>query len=70
MEFTIQQLEILLNDQKRIVIERLLNGTGYYNTESTAGVYKTLPIDKEKFTEQGLKASYPDEFNVLKKYVK
>lgn len=67
---TISQLESLLNQQKTIVLKRLLDGTSYYNSESTPSHGKSLPIDKDKFMEFGEKADYPDDLNTLKKYLK
>lgn len=66
----INQLEDLLRKQKELVVENLLNRSGYYNLETTAGVYKMLPIDKEKMRECGMSTKFPDDFNILKKYIK
>jgi hypothetical protein len=70
LKITIDQLENLLMEQKRIVVEKLLDRTGYYNTESDSGNYRTLPIDKEKFLEVGMSARLPDDINILKRYIK
>ena len=70
LKVTVQQLENLLNEQKRLVVEKLLGQTGYYNSESDAGNYRTLPIDKDKFTEVGLSARMPNDVDVLKRYVR
>lgn len=70
IELTIKELESMLTEQKLIMIERLAGGSGYYNTETTEGYHIPLTIDKEKFKEQGLTARFPNEFNVLKKYIK
>lgn len=67
---TIRQLEILLDEQKRLVIDCLAGQSANYNTESTAGSYKSLPIDREKFKEAGMAARYPDDLRVLKQYIK
>jgi hypothetical protein len=69
LKITVKQLESLLFEQKIKVIEKLLGQTGYYNSESDAGNYRSLPIDKDKFKETGLAASFPEDLNVLKKYV-
>ena len=71
IKITIQQLEILLCEQKLIVIEKLLSGTGYFNTESDASSYRTIDtIDKQKFKETGMDARFPDDLITLKKYLK
>lgn len=72
MEFqiTLEQLEKLLIEQKRIVIEKLSGRTGYWNADSTEGNYKTVNINMEKFRQQGMSADYPNDFNVLKSYLK
>ncbi len=67
---TIDQLESLLRQQKELVIERLAGHTYYYNSKSTNGVAISLDIDKVKFEEIGLKARFPDDFIVLKKYIR
>jgi hypothetical protein len=69
ISMTVRQLEILLDDQKRLVVEALRN-TSYYNTENTDSHSKTIDnIDKEKFKELGMKARYPDELSIIKKYL-
>ncbi len=70
IEMTIEQLERMLNEQKRITVEKCLGHNYCYNTESTEGHLKTLPIDEQKFKEQGMKAGYPNDFEVLKRYIK
>ena len=68
MEITIEQIESLLREQKKLVIEKLLNSTSYYNSENTESSLKSLPIDKNKFTELGEKADYPKDIKILKSY--
>lgn len=70
IKITITQLEYLLDQQKEITIERCMQNTSFYNSESTEGHMKSLPIDKEKFVKNGLTANYPHDFTVLKKYIK
>ncbi len=70
IKITIEQLESLLRQQKELVIERLAGHTYYYNSKSTEGVSIPLDIDKIKFEEIGLKTRFPNEFEVLKKYVR
>lgn len=70
IELTIDELQQMLDEQKRIVIELLVGGSGYYNTESDDGHYRPLTIDIKKFKDQGMKASYPYDFGILKRYVK
>ena len=68
MEISIEQLEYLLREQKRLTIDQLLGSTTYYNSENTIGVLKSLPIDKDKFTELGMKAKLPNDIEILKRY--
>ena len=68
MEITIEQLERLLREQKRLTIENLLGSTSYYNSENTPSVLNSLPIDKEKFTEVGMKTKFPHDVELLKYY--
>lgn len=70
IEMTVQELESLLHEQKRITVEKCLSHNYIYNKESADGCAKSLPIDEEKFKEWGMKANYPNDFNVLKKFVK
>ena len=70
IKITIHELERMLKEQKQLVVDKLIGQSGYYNTESDAGNYRPLTIDKVKFTEEGLKSRFPDEFNTLKKYVR
>lgn len=69
INITLRQLEILLQDQKEKVIQHLAGNTYLYNPQSTDGSYKSIEINKDRFKEVGLKAEYPDEFKVLKKYI-
>lgn len=70
IEITIEQLEYLLNRQKRIVIDKLKGCTSYWNGESTPAVSKAINIDDEKFLESGLESKFPEDFIILKKYIK
>lgn len=67
---TIEDLQNLLDKQKQITIDRLLSHNYIYNKDSTEGHLKPLNIDEEKFKEHGLKSEYPNDFLVLKKYIK
>ena len=69
IELTIKQLELLLVEQKRMTVEKCMGHSSYYNLESTDGESKSLPIDKDKFTEQGMQARFPNDFEILKKYL-
>lgn len=69
LKITLRQLERLLYLQKLEVIERLSGNTYLYNTETTESHAKSLPVDKEKMKEVGLKAKYPEDFEVLKSYL-
>lgn len=70
LKVTVQQLEQLLNEQKRLVVEKLLGQPGYYNSESDAGTIRSLPINKDKFTEVGMSAKLPNDVDVLKRYIR
>jgi len=70
IEITLEQLEWLLQEQKRITIEKCLSHNYIYNKESTEGCTKSLPIDNDKFKEWGMKSDYPKDFIVLKRYIK
>lgn len=67
---TLNQLEDLLYQQKKNVIEKLLGSSYYYNANNTPGHLNSLPINEEKFKEIGYQATYPNDFYVLKKYIK
>jgi hypothetical protein len=69
MEFTLEQIESLLNQQKKIVIDALLNRTSSYNSLNTEGRMSTIDnIDKEKFTKTGMETDFPKDILVLRKY--
>lgn len=70
IEMTIEELQAILNEQKRITVEKCLSHNYCYNKESTEGNLKSLPIDEDKFKENGMSAKYPNDFDVLKRYVK
>jgi len=70
IELTLQQIERLLDEQKELTISVLLGCSSRYNKESTDSHYKTLPIDEERFKEQGMTAKYPKDIEVLKRYIK
>ena len=67
---TLDELEVLLIEQKRIVIEKLRGSTAYYNAKSTEGQQWSLDIDEDKFKKVGMDARYPNDFQVLSKYIK
>jgi hypothetical protein len=69
LNITLEQLETLLRQQKEEVINELVGCTSYYNSTNTPGNSSTLPIDKNLFTELGMKAPYPKDFYVLKKFL-
>ena len=69
INFTLEQVLRLLDEQKRIVVEELRGRSAYYNKESTEGHHKTLPIDEQKFSEVGLLARYPNDIITLKRYL-
>ena len=51
-------------------IEKLRGENYLYNKESTEGQSKSLPIDEEKFKKSGMGAKYPNDYNVLVRYLK
>lgn len=69
ISMTLDQLQHLLTEQKRLVVERLQHNTYQYNAESTPNQSYSLKIDKEKMQEIGMAARFPDEFNTLKTYL-
>jgi len=69
LKLTLRQLESLLQRQKEKVIDRLSSDSYLYNTESTSGSLKTLPIDKDKMKQIGMDAQFPEDFLTLKKYI-
>lgn len=70
IELTLDQLKSLLDQQKQLTINTLLNCPSYYNKESTDGYSKSLPIDKENFRNLGMRADYPPDIDVLTRYIK
>lgn len=69
MKITLGQLETLLIQQKKLVVERLLSSTSSYNTNNTEGHIFTIDnIDKQKFESVGMATKFPDDVNILKKY--
>lgn len=68
MKISLEQLEDLLLEQKRNVINNLMNSTSYYNDKNSNG--DTIPIvfNKEKFKEVGMAAELPKDFITLVKY--
>lgn len=70
INITLGQLQGLLNEQKRLTADYLLGMTYYYNTESTSGQsFSIANIDKEKFKEVANKSEYPQDLEVLKRYL-
>lgn len=66
---TLYQLQSLLDEQKRLVIDRLRSYSYLYNTNSTSGQSIPMTIDEEKMKEVGMKTSYPDAYTTLKAYL-
>ena len=69
ISLTFEQLESFLDQQKLLVIEKIYGNRSYYNSENTDGYEKSLPIDKDLLTELGMKTPYPNDVNILKKYI-
>jgi hypothetical protein len=68
MEITLEQLIGLLDQQKEIVIEKLMNTSSYWNGDSTADHRKSVSIDSGNFLESGRKTRYPNDVEVLLRY--
>jgi hypothetical protein len=75
MNITIQQLESMLNEQKRVVgeyITRNLSTYSWYN-DLTSGREVKQNIDSDlartEMKKECNKSPYPEEFNTLKKYL-
>lgn len=70
ISISLNDLKRMLDQQKEIVIDTLLGQTYTYNKESIDGELKSMQnIDKDKFRKLGSQARYPDDFNVLKKFL-
>lgn len=69
IEIELDDLKALLKEQKRLTAEKLLDGTYSYNTESAESNLKSLPIDKNKFITKAMCAKFPDDVEVLSKYL-
>lgn len=67
---TLTQLQILLDQQKELVIEALLGNSSYYNEDSTDGVSISMKINEDRFKQAGNRVGYPYDFKVLSKYIK
>jgi hypothetical protein len=71
IHLTLKELRDLLDAQKELVIDKLRVSTAYYNRESTEGHLKSIDsIDREKFVNIGREAKYPNDYNILVKYLK
>lgn len=70
MEITIEQLESLLNEQKRLVAEKLINSSTEWNAENIPGRIESLrsKINENSFMQIAKNASIPNDVIVLKKY--
>ncbi len=69
LSMTLDQLQELLTEQKRLVVDRLEHNTYQYNAESTDDHSKSLKIDREKMQKIGMEARFPDAFLTLKAYL-
>ena len=67
---TLNDLRNLLDQQIKLTIHKLKSDNYLYNKETTEGHMKTLPIDEEKMFEVGGKTEYPNDYEVLKKYLR
>ena len=66
---TLNDLRDLLDEQIQLTINKLKSESYIYNKESTMGSSKSLPIDEDKMFKVGRETKYPNEYNVLKKYL-
>lgn len=69
IKITLRELESLLQQQKERVAERIANNSYLYNTTNTPGSSNSLPVDKDKMKKIGMEAPFPEDFNVLKRFV-
>lgn len=69
INLTIEELEFLLDEQRKLTIEKCMSNTSYYNAKSTDGQSFTLDIDADKFRKNGMETRYPEDFRILKKYL-
>lgn len=70
IKITLEQLKSLLDGQKKITAERLVNNSGFYNKESNDSNYVPMKIDETKFYQLASKSEYPSDLKVLEKYIK
>lgn len=66
---TLDQLRMILVDQKRLTAERLKSESYLYNSNSTPSQSLSLPIDVDKMMEVAFKAPFADPYNTLKAYL-
>lgn len=68
IELTISQLQEMLTEQKQVVGEYITRNLSVYMWfgEFTGDITKA----KEELKQQVMKSGYPNDFNVLNKYIK
>lgn len=69
MNITLEQLENLLNQQRELVIDRLLHTSSYWNGDSKPGHQLSVNIVEDRFIETGRKTPLPEDVMVLKRYL-
>lgn len=68
LELTIPQLEALLNEQKRVISEQITRNLSVYSF--FADLSGNSEEVRNELRQECLKSDYPNDFNVLKKYLK
>lgn len=53
LECTLEQLRHLLDEQKELTIDKLLNQSSYYNGENTEGCSNSMKINADQFKKNG-----------------
>lgn len=70
IQLTITELQTLLDEQKKLTVEKCLSESYIYNQENSGINRSYLPIDEVEFRRHGMSTPYPTDFNILKKYIK
>jgi len=65
----LKDLKDLLDKQIELTTEKLRGESYLYNKETTDGHSKSLPIDEEKMIDVARGTRYPNEYEILKKFL-
>jgi len=68
LQLTIEELETLLNEQKQVTADYITRNLSFYDFYRNPGEVDLIK-NREQLEEQCLKSGYPNDFNVLKKYI-